>query len=339
MSIKLIVDDRERFVIQYFKESYSNLEIEVKRIQIGDYVITKDDKIIFVIERKTWMDLSSSIKDGRKKNVDKLINLRNETGCKIIYLMEGKSRFLSNKKIARIPFKNLQAHLDHLIIRDNIFIIHSSSLEDTALRLVEFITNYLSIPSALEDNEPNIENLEIETNIENPEIETNIENPEIETNDIQGGNHLNMLTDIVHKTDLTINYEIWNCVQNITDKTAKLFIDKNYHISDLILKKISKDEIQTMKYSNGTVIGKRAAKIIKVQNINDSENIKKYSKMLACIKGLTIKTAEVILKEHKFDKILNGEITLDKIANIKKSENKIIGKKIAEQIIKFFVKL
>ena len=50
---------------------------------------------------------------------------------------------------------------------------------------------------------------------------------------------------------------------NITEKTACLFINKGYHISDLILGNISKDSIYSMTYPNGYIIGKRSEKIWK----------------------------------------------------------------------------
>ena len=49
--------------------------------------------------------------------------------CKILYLIEGPARYSSNKKICRIPYRNLQSHLDHLMIRDNklIYVVNMRS--------------------------------------------------------------------------------------------------------------------------------------------------------------------------------------------------------------------
>ena len=43
--------------------------------------------ILFVIERKTWTDLASSLRDGRKENNKKLLKIREETKCQLIYLI------------------------------------------------------------------------------------------------------------------------------------------------------------------------------------------------------------------------------------------------------------
>lgn len=321
--LKLTIDDRESKVIPFFKEEYPDIELEVKRIQVGDYVISFNDIILFVIERKTWSDLASSIKDGRKENVNKLINLREKTNCKIVYLMEGKSRFAAAKKIGRIPYKNLQAHLDHLIMRDNIFVIHSSSLEDTVDRLIEFMKNYLSL---------------------------NIVHPLNATLSAEGGSaessketHMNILTTTIPKTDLEIMYKIWNCISNVTDKTATLFIEKEIHISDILLNKIPKTDISTMKYPNGSIIGKRADKIIKTSN-----DVFTHKKMLACCPMVTKETAALILETISFEDLLENKIPIENIANINKnSKSKTletqslktskIGKKASENIFKYFV--
>lgn len=87
------------------------------------------------------------MKDGRKENVNKLIQLRNETNCNIIYLIEGKARYKEDTKFSHINFKNLEAHLDHLILRDNIGIIYSNDNSDSAARLIGLAKNYSTIIS------------------------------------------------------------------------------------------------------------------------------------------------------------------------------------------------
>lgn len=311
MTLKLIVDDRESKVIPFFKDEYQYIEIEVKRIQIGDYAIMQGDKIIAILERKTLTDLSASIKDGRTKNVNKLISLREETGCKIFYLIEShKARYSPTKKFARIPFKSLQTHLDHLCMLNNIFIINSISEEDTAARLIEFCTNYLSL------------NIPVSTPINNDTITT-------------GGDE-SVLTTVIKKTDLQIIYNLWSQIPNITSKTASLFIEK-YHISDLFLGNISKEEISTLKYPNGTIIGKRASKIIAVKDNDNIQNYKYYCNILAELPMITKKTAVKILLEVTFNDLLRGELSEETIANIQKTPKVKVGKAAAANIYKFLV--
>ncbi len=112
-------------------------------------------------------------------------------------------------------------------------------------------------------------------------------------------------------------------------------MQNGYHISDLILGNISKEEIHTMKYSNGAIIGKRAAKIYKITEYSD-ESDAVFRAMLSCICGITKKTAALLLEAFDFFALVRGEINVTDIATIYKTEKTKIGKKVANEIIKFF---
>jgi ERCC4-type nuclease len=326
--LKLVIDDRERLVIPHFKEDYENvgIEIEVKRLQIGDYmVLSEDDKILFIIERKSWTDLAASIKDGRKININKLKECGAVNKCKVLYLLEGKARYVANKRFSHIPFKNLQSHIDHLIIRDNVYMIHSNDEQDSAVRLIEFVTNFLSIdPLVVIDG---VDDGVVGENITLPEKNSILSSAEI-------------LTEIAnnHKTtDLDIIYNIWSAIPNITSKTATLFIDKGYTISDLILGKLTLQDISTMRYPNGTIIGKRANKIHGIKDVTNIDNIRIYYNIISAIPGLTKKSAAMLLTKISFQDLLNGTMTIQEIADIKKTEKKRIGNLVAERIYKFLL--
>jgi hypothetical protein len=330
--IKLVADDRERLVIPHLYERVRDLgrneiELNVCRIQIGDYAIHQDGQILFSFERKSWSDMAASIKDGRKANIEKLITLRESVGCKLIYLIEGKARYAPDKKFGNIAFRNLQAHLDHSIVAHNIHVIYSDSPCDTALRLVQFIRNYLSLPPI----QPRLEQI---NNSVIDDVTPFVVDPNVAstTEDV-----LNVLNTVAPKTDLRVIYDIWCCIPGITDKTASLFLDQNWHISDLLLGRISRDVVSTMKYPNGALVGvKRATKLLKIQNLSDPANMKYYYQMLSCVKGITKVVANTLLNNVAFGDILSGNIRCDVIANIKKSEKSKIGKSAAAGIVKFF---
>ena len=144
--MELIIDDREKHVIEFIDSASQKYKIKctIKRLEIGDFAICYKNHILLIIERKTWKDLSASLRDGRKNNVEKLITLRNKTKCQIAYLIEGKIAYKPDYKIARIPYKNLRAHLDHLAFRDTIHMIQTGSVSDTASRLCELCQNFLT---------------------------------------------------------------------------------------------------------------------------------------------------------------------------------------------------
>lgn len=148
--LEIIIDDREKAVIPHFNTLDKALPFKVERLTVGDYAILYRKCILFTIERKTWTDLSASIKDLRSKNVQNLIDLREKTGCHIIYMIEGNPLPKHKTKYARIPYKNLRSHLDHLAFRDNVHIMHSKDEKDTAYRINEIAKNYTTIvPSPL----------------------------------------------------------------------------------------------------------------------------------------------------------------------------------------------
>ncbi len=308
--MRLIIDDRESHVIPFFKKKYDSIEIDIKRINIGDYAVYDNKKLIAIIERKTWQDLSASIKDGRKENIKKLILARAETGCKILYIIEGRARYKPNRKIARIPYKNLLAHLDHIMIRDNVFVIYSDNKEDTAARLIEFTYNCKTL---------------------------NIEQEEKSGGDDGLYENMNFdLTQTIPKSEKDIIYSIWRCVPSITDKTADLFI-KKYHISDLLLGKISETTIASMKYPSGAIIGKRSKNIYQIAH-NYPAASRTYVRMLTCINGITKKTAELILSKFEFKKILTGDINIKELELLQKTPCKKLGKKVSSEILRFFTK-
>lgn len=70
--IKFEIDDREKKKIELFEEFYPDVEIEVKRMEIGDVVITKtnpliEDEIITVGVESKWskIDFAGSVMDNR----------------------------------------------------------------------------------------------------------------------------------------------------------------------------------------------------------------------------------------------------------------------------------
>lgn len=310
MNVEIVVDTREQQLLPIFNEFKlpPNITYRVEQVNIGDYSILYNGNIFITIERKTWKDLAQSMLDGRKENVNKLIKLREEVGCHLFYLIEGTPIPKSDAKYCRMRYKALRSHLDHLMFRDNIHIIHSKDLYNTVERIIELVQNYLTIkPSPLSKY------------------------------DLIDGGGVQKLKEKTQVDPSSIIYKIWTCLPNITEKTASLFVNKNYHISDLILGNITKEQIYSMTYDNGYVIGKRADKIWNGSRIKESNN-KYFVKMLTNINGVTKKTAEILMQELPFEKLIKGELTCEEINNIQKSPTKKVGSKAAGLILQYFSK-
>jgi ERCC4-type nuclease len=320
--LEIVVDTRERAVIPFFEESKSEISFRVDQVNVGDYSVLYRGYILFIIERKTWGDLADSIRDGRSKNVKKMMKVREETGCHLIYLIEGPAFPKRTNRFNRMTHSSLRAHLDHLAFRDGIHMSYSKNQQDTVVRIHELVKNYVSIkPSPLSVIDDLIYKEEQEAKTTNTEV--------------LGGN----VEKLKEKTPIDPNdviYKIWCCVPNITDRSASIFIDAGYHISDLILGRITKETIYSMRYANGCIIGKRAEKILNGSKIKPI-NLKYYIKMLSQINGLTKDTSALILEAFVFEDILMGSVSQKQLESFNLKPKRKLGKKLSTEIVKYFV--
>ena len=145
--MELVIDDREKAIIPIIAaiaEEY-HVAYKIMRCSAGDYTIMFNGQILMIIERKTWIDLGASMTDGRKSNIEKLLAVRNATGCSIAYLIEGNPCPSFDTKFSRIPLKALRSHLDHIAIRDGIHILYAKDASYTGERLLELCVNLSSL--------------------------------------------------------------------------------------------------------------------------------------------------------------------------------------------------
>lgn len=347
--MEIIIDDRERTIIKYI-DSFSkkfNINFTVKRLEIGDYAITYCDHILLVIERKTWDDLAASIRDGRKDNIKKLLSLRSDTGCDIAYLIEGKAFPKPDKKFKNIPYKNLRAHLDHLAFRDNVHMLYSEDYEGTAYRLFELAKNYSTIKNG------KCKNKTIDANILHEDTQN--DQDEKDTQDTQGDQDDQNTQDFkknIHKlsekqkSTININNQILQCLPHIGSVVSTILSENGITLSGIFNGKYSEDDIASLKYTTGAVIGlEKAKKIINNkkylrveagdQNKTTVRSYKIQKKILSSIPLISANAAEAILDETLFSDIMDRKIDVEQLKNIKKSEKTKLGQKAAENIIKY----
>jgi len=123
MHTRIVVDDREtRCGIVEILESIESVSVTVKRLTCGDYEI--DGKLLF--ERKTLIDLATSVKDGRIF----------KQGCKLaqtdkrgIIILEGTGNDLSSGGMRR---EAIQGALITLTVFLGIPLLRSRNLQETA---------------------------------------------------------------------------------------------------------------------------------------------------------------------------------------------------------------
>jgi ERCC4-type nuclease len=315
--MEIIIDDREKAVIPYL-EKYANkntIPFKIQRNEVGDYAITYQGYILMIIERKTWVDLAASFRDGRKNNVQKLIELRNRTKCQIAYLIEGPATPSLTQLFGRIPVRALRAHLDHLAIRDGIHILYSKDEDYTAMRLFELASNYLSLKEIIQN---------INTLVDSKNEQNN-------TDELQ--------CDMGKQR--SINEQLLQCLPSVGCLVSTVLADNGISLIGLYHQKYTASEIANLRYPSGSTIGlERGRKLAEgTKKLIDSQSKtskKIHIRLLSTIPLISKKTAEIILQQTTLALILSGSLSADILANIEKSPNVRVGPKAAQNILEYF---
>ena len=122
--MELIIDNREKEIVKYFRDISSNFTISYDNLDLGDMIYKLDGKILIIIERKTVEDLSKSLKDGRYKEQKKRLKEAIHPKIRKILLIEG----INNGIMKESTWKGVQINT---MIRDNIQVIFMNSLQKT----------------------------------------------------------------------------------------------------------------------------------------------------------------------------------------------------------------
>ena len=130
-------DNREKELIKILNEKGYSTELE--NLDLGDiqFVDLNTKEIIIIIERKTYSDLSASIKDGRyKEQKERLIHSIKNNVRKII-LIEGND--INNFKLPILTFNGV---VINTMIRDNIHVYFTKDSNET-IKFIEDIILHL----------------------------------------------------------------------------------------------------------------------------------------------------------------------------------------------------
>ena len=154
MAATLIIDDRERNVVRH-ERAFATTQHVIKRLIIGDYAIVSNaDTILATIERKSLSDYGASLKDGRHDNKEKLIELRETTGCRIIYIIEGPEFPSTSSVFGGIPYGVIEGSMFRLMMRDNIMIMRTQDTLGTAEALARLVAATATM--LVKDDKPRI---------------------------------------------------------------------------------------------------------------------------------------------------------------------------------------
>lgn len=127
--IKCIIDSREYKLRELLEEK--GIEFQVEMLELGD-IHFYDDNYRLIIERKTFQDLQSSIRDSRfREQRSRLLLWRNEENQKFLYFIEGEDKenefFIEKRTVER------------LMIGYQIPILFMKSLEETRDKIIDWI--------------------------------------------------------------------------------------------------------------------------------------------------------------------------------------------------------
>ena len=146
------IDYREKDIITLFQEK-ENVNFNVSNLIIGDFVITKNEEVLFLIERKSIKDLCASIIDGRwVEQKNRLIESINDPS-KIVYIIEGEK-----EKSQGIPLSTINSSILNLIFKHKYKVIFTNSKKDT-------VDNIIMLYTKIKDNK-----LELNTDIKTMKI-------------------------------------------------------------------------------------------------------------------------------------------------------------------------
>lgn len=128
----IIVTPNEGRLIALLRQQSSCPEWAVEHLSVGDVVIRKKSSgaPCFVIERKTPEDLWSSIIDPKKRYVtqrDHLAEVKKETECTIVYIIEGAIPCRHAKEIRGCLY-SLQANHGYVVLQ-------TTAMDDTVAAL------------------------------------------------------------------------------------------------------------------------------------------------------------------------------------------------------------
>jgi len=303
--IRIIADKGREAPIAHL-ERLATVAVQQIQMTTGDYAIVdaETDQIKVVIERKTWPDLAATLRTpSRKANHQKLLQLREETGCTVVYMIEGKAFPASTRKIGRIPVKSLVAHLDHVMIRDGCHVIQTRDAENTAERILALARNTTTIEGFY------------------PPV-------------VDGGDDVvesELLTRRIRKTTEAIWADVWCTMHSITTNTYLVLVNAGLGLGDIVGGVAEVDVIAELQFPSGTRIGSTRAR--KITGVVNQENADVHTKMLAAITGVTKPVAQKILEVFPIFDIIAGEVQPSELAEIRRNGNRRLGLAVANRIV------
>jgi ERCC4-type nuclease len=135
----LKIDIRESSLIQLCQQNinqnkqYEGIQLVTEALPIGDIIICDENKEYLIIERKTLLDLSASIKDGRYEEQSYRLNGLPHHNHNIIYLIEGEmNSFVMKSAKSKVDNSMLYSAMFSINYNKGFSLMRSSTMSETA---------------------------------------------------------------------------------------------------------------------------------------------------------------------------------------------------------------
>ncbi len=327
----LVADSREKFVHPFLRDA--GIACIQRQIQVGDYLICRatdtEPDILAVFERKTWKDFAASITDGRVANLDKMLELRAATGCKLFYILEGPAFPLPSKRFQRVPFARIQALVTELIVFHGVFVVQTLDQRHTAARLREF-TETFGCADLVERNVSNrTPSLPSSAPVfsadpAKPPSSSSIKDEAARTDALYGPDALPvpkertpvpparlpavpaLATKTYEKSAANAAIDAWARLRGVSLVLGKLLSDK-YSFADFVRGGVTGKELDQIKTANGKALNRSAR--TSLDNLSCAMKGEAL-RVLAGIQGIGPATAEALLAacDGSFARLLSYDI-------------------------------
>ncbi|MDE2095939.1 MAG: ERCC4 domain-containing protein [Patescibacteria group bacterium] len=312
MATYLIYDDRERAVAPFIESKFTDVPTRKHRPVTGDYHICKDGKVVACLERKTHQDFANSFRDGRYENLQKLLRLRDATGCQLYFIIEGAAFPALSRRFARIPYKCILGAITKLMVRHGIMIVQTENQQHTAERLYDLAVAFseekelmLSSPrdaGLRRDRYPVVEAGEA---VDDPPMLDAADGEVVNAEDwpavdaegveVKVAPILTIPDEIMAKQPENIEDEIartWAKLRNGISVVTGKTLSSRFSIRALARKEVSADQIRAIKLPSGKTITKKVAAIlIRVRN----GEVDACTKLLCGVRGINKTIAACLL--------------------------------------------
>ena len=309
MAVYMVYDaNREGAVTTFINDAFGNdIATVPKQIVVGDAMICRaqyqagqgEPTILASIERKRWEDFAQGFCDGRYENKQKMIALREKTGCQLFYILEGNAFPHPNTKFSRVPARNITAACFKLMVRDGIYVIQTEDQAHTARVLYNLCKTFQSciIGGDPMHTDNNGISGAVSESASSSSVSTSASSSSASSASASSSSASSMCAvpalalEREEESDEMLATKMWANLPNISIVQGSL-LTKKYSVADLMQGRVAPEVITSMKTANHRAVNKN---VISTLNALKNNSIPEGIKLLAGIRGITKDSATQIL--------------------------------------------